>query len=126
MTTKEAIIETIKGMPDNISLRGILSELYLQGKIADGPPGFGGVPGLLQPGLLSDGNTIIPIRLPKNQRGKAWRAMIEIGPVRLVAKDPIYEVTPAHLALLKAAGFSYEVVTRSPKLKGNHRRAPRR
>jgi hypothetical protein len=54
--------------------------------------------------------SMIAIRLAKNQRGKAWRAMIEIGPVRLVAKDPVYEVLPAHLELLNARGFSYEVV----------------
>ncbi len=53
---------------------------------------------------------MIAIRLPKEQWGKAWRAMVEIGPVRLVTKDPIYEVLPAHLELLDARGFSYEVV----------------
>lgn len=55
---------------------------------------------------------MIAIRLPKNQWGKAWRAMIEVGPVRLVADDPVYEVLPAHLELLDAKGFSYEVLKR--------------
>src|SRR5438105_2232530 len=55
--------------------------------------------------------TVITIRLPKQQWGKAWRAMIEVAPVRLVANDPIYEVLPAHLELLDARGFPYEVVT---------------
>jgi hypothetical protein len=31
--------------------------------------------------------------------------MIEIGPVRLIADDPIYEVLPADLELLTARGF---------------------
>jgi hypothetical protein len=53
---------------------------------------------------------MIAIRIPKKQWGKAWRAMIEIGPVRLVASDPIYEVLPAHLELLNARGFSYQVL----------------
>lgn len=53
---------------------------------------------------------MIAIRLPKSQRGKAWKAMIELAPVRLVAKDPIYEVQPAHLELLNARGFTYEIV----------------
>lgn len=53
---------------------------------------------------------MIAIRLSKRQWGKAWRAMIEVGPVRLVAADPIYEVLPAHLELLSARGFSYELV----------------
>jgi len=35
--------------------------------------------------------------------------MIEVGPVRLVADDPIYEVLPAHLEVLNACGFTYEV-----------------
>jgi hypothetical protein len=36
--------------------------------------------------------------------------MIEIGPIRLVAPDPIYEVLPAHVDLLKSRGFSFEVI----------------
>jgi hypothetical protein len=36
--------------------------------------------------------------------------MIEIGPVRLVGEEPIYEVLPAQLELLTARGFTYEVV----------------
>ena len=53
---------------------------------------------------------MLMIRLPKGEWGKAWRAMIEIAPVRLVADDPIYEVLPAHLEMLAARGFSYELV----------------
>jgi hypothetical protein len=53
---------------------------------------------------------MIAIRLPKDQWGKAWRAMIEIAPVRLVSPEPIYEVLPAHLELLNSRGFSFEVV----------------
>ena len=53
---------------------------------------------------------MIAIRLPKQQWGKAWRAMIEIAPVRLVSNEPIYEVLPQHLDLLNARGFTYEVV----------------
>lgn len=54
---------------------------------------------------------MIAIRIPKAQRSNAWRAMIEIAPVRLVAKDPIYEVFAAHLELLNARGFTYEIVS---------------
>ncbi len=53
---------------------------------------------------------MLTIRLSKQQWGKAWRAMIEIAPVRLVAPDPLYEVLPAHLDVLTARGFSYELV----------------
>jgi hypothetical protein len=56
---------------------------------------------------------MITIRLPKIDWGKAWRAMIEIAPVRLIADDPVYEVQPAHLELLTAGGFTYEVVPSS-------------
>jgi hypothetical protein len=55
---------------------------------------------------------MITIRLPKTEWGKAWRAMIEVAPVRLVADDPVYEVLPAHLELLSAQGFSYAIVQR--------------
>jgi hypothetical protein len=46
---------------------------------------------------------MIKIRLPKAEWGKAWRAMIEIGPVTLIADDPIYVVLPAHLELWTVA-----------------------
>lgn len=57
---------------------------------------------------------MIAIRLSKQQWGKAWRAMIELAPVRLVANDPIYEVLPVHLELLNARGISYEVIRPQP------------
>jgi hypothetical protein len=55
------------------------------------------------------------IRLSKADWAKAWRVMIEIAPVRLVADDPVYEVLPAHLELLTARGFAYEVVPSRPR-----------
>jgi hypothetical protein len=113
MTPKKAAIEIIERMPENVTISDILSELG-QG---DGIPEIG---------LINEMNNVIAVRLPKSQRGKAWRAMIEIGPIRLVAKDPIYEVMPAHLKLLQSLGISYEVVNRTPRRKGNHRRATSR
>jgi len=58
---------------------------------------------------------MITIRLKKAEWGKAWRAMIDVGPVTLIANDPIYQVLPAHLELLTARGFSYEVVPLRPR-----------
>jgi hypothetical protein len=66
---------------------------------------------------------MIAIRIPKKQRGKAWRAMIEIGPISLIAKDPIYEVLPAHIEMLKTRGFSYEIVQSIPGRQETLRRA---
>jgi hypothetical protein len=116
MTPKKAAIEIIERLPENVTMPDILSELGQR-------DGMGGLSSL---GLINEPNNVIAIRLPKSQRGKAWRAMIEIGPVRLVAKDPIYEVMPAHLKLLQNLGVSYEVVNRTPRRKGNHRRATSR
>jgi hypothetical protein len=65
---------------------------------------------------------MIAIRIPKKQRAEAWRAMIEIAPVRLVSRDPIYEVFPAHLELLAARGFSYQIVEPDTVRKENRRR----
>ena len=53
---------------------------------------------------------MLAVRIPKAQRAKAWRAMIEVGPIRLVSKEPVYEVLPAHLELLADRGISYELV----------------
>ncbi len=66
------------------------------------------------------------VRIPKHHWGKAWRAMIEVAPVRLVSGDPIYEVLPAHLELLAAQGVSYEVVEPPSKRKQGSRRASSR
>jgi len=63
------------------------------------------------------------VRIPKRQWGKAWRAMIEIAPVRLVTADPVYEVQPAHIEFLAAHGFAYEVVQPLPARKSRPRRA---
>jgi hypothetical protein len=53
---------------------------------------------------------MLTIRLPKAEWAKAWRAMIEVAPVRLIAGDPVYEVLPTHVELLTARGFTYDVV----------------
>jgi hypothetical protein len=53
---------------------------------------------------------MLRIRLPKAEWAKAWRAMIAVAPVRLIRDDPVYEVLPAHLEVLAARGFSFEVV----------------
>jgi hypothetical protein len=58
---------------------------------------------------------MLTIRLPKAEWAKAWRALIEVAPVRLIADDPLYEVLPAHLEMLTARGFSYEVVPSRPR-----------
>jgi hypothetical protein len=66
---------------------------------------------------------MIAVRIPKAQRAEAWRAMIEVAPVRLVSKDPIYEVCPAHLELLTSRRIPYEVVSLPPAPKEKSRRA---
>jgi hypothetical protein len=58
---------------------------------------------------------MLTIRVPKAEWAKSWRAMIEVAPVRLVAADPVYEVLPAHLELLTARGFTYELVPARPR-----------
>ena len=67
---------------------------------------------------------MLTIRLLKAEWGNAWRAMIEIGPVRLIADDPLYEVLPAHLELLTARGFSFEIVQKHAKRHQKRRRMP--
>ncbi len=64
---------------------------------------------------------MLTIRLSKAEWAKAWRAMIEIGPVRLIANDPLYEVLPAHLELLRTRGFTYEVVPFRPQRREKRR-----
>ena len=54
---------------------------------------------------------MIVIRVSRSHWGKALLAMTEVGPVHVIAKDPLIEVLPAHLEVLKARGLSYEIVT---------------
>jgi hypothetical protein len=67
---------------------------------------------------------MIAVRIPKRQWGKAWRAMIEVAPVRLIADDPIYEVMPAHLEILTAAGVRYEVLEHEPRRRSRRKGSP--
>ena len=64
---------------------------------------------------------MVAVRLAKSDWGKAWRAMIEIGPIRLIAADPIYEVLPAHLGLLTSHGFKYEIMPPRTQRTGKRR-----
>lgn len=68
---------------------------------------------------------MLTIRIPKADWAKAWRAMIEIAPVRLIADDPLYEVLPAHLELLTSRGLTFEVVQpmRRRRERGRHGKA---
>ena len=59
---------------------------------------------------------ILDIRMPR-------KTGLEVAPVRLVAKDPIYEVLPAHLELLKSQGFGYEIVKPTTGRKSKRRHA---
>jgi hypothetical protein len=58
---------------------------------------------------------MLTIRLPKSEWAEAWGAMIEIAPVRLIKDDPVYEVLPAHIELLTARGFRFEVLPARPR-----------
>ena len=64
---------------------------------------------------------MITVRFSKNDWAKAWRAMIEVAPVRLISDEPVYEVLPAHLELLAKRGISYEVVQSRGKSSENRR-----
>ena len=64
---------------------------------------------------------MLTIRLSKADWAKAWRAMIEVAPVRLIGADPVYEVLPAHLEVLTARGFNYEVMPVRPRRAENRR-----
>ena len=69
------------------------------------------------------GEVMIAIRIPKQQWGKAWRAMIAVAPVRLVSAEPVYKVLPAHLELLNSQGVPYDIVSVRHGPKEKRRRA---
>lgn len=67
---------------------------------------------------------MLTIRLSKAGWGKAWRAIIEVAPVRLIGNDPLYDVLPVHLDGLTARGFNYEVVPARPRRVSCHESSP--
>jgi hypothetical protein len=58
---------------------------------------------------------MLTIRLLKAEWAKAWGVMIEVGLVRLIGSDTLYEALPAHLDVLTARGFRHEVATAKPR-----------
>lgn len=66
---------------------------------------------------------MLAIRISKAQQAKAWRAMIRVAPVRLISKELVYEVYPAHLRLLTEQGIPYEEVNLPPGRQEKRRRA---
>jgi hypothetical protein len=64
---------------------------------------------------------MLTIRLAKSEWARAWRAMIEVAPIRLIGDDPLYEVLPVHLKVLTAGGFHYELVPVRPRPKEQRR-----
>jgi hypothetical protein len=64
---------------------------------------------------------MIAIQIPKEHWGDACSAMIEIAPIRLIAKEPICEVMPAHLELLQSRRIPYEIVPKPVKAKEAYR-----
>jgi hypothetical protein len=59
------------------------------------------------------------IRVPRKEWGRALMAMTAIAPIRVIGKDPLVEVLPAHLQLLADRGISYEIV---PEIRRNSKR----
>jgi hypothetical protein len=64
---------------------------------------------------------MVMIRLKKKDWAKAWREMIDIGPVTLIAPDPVYVVLPAHMEMLTKRGYPFELVTTRPRRARNRR-----
>jgi hypothetical protein len=74
----------------------------------------------------AESSPMIAIRIPKEHWGNAWSALIEVAPIRLVAKDPICEVIPAHLEVLQARRIPFEIVQNIVRVRGQSEEKRRR
>jgi hypothetical protein len=51
------------------------------------------------------------IRIPQEQWGKVWRALVASGPVARVSQEPVYQVSEEQLRLLRRKKLPFELVS---------------
>jgi len=61
------------------------------------------------------------IRIPKEQWGKVWHALLATGPISRVTLDYIYAVSDKQVKMLRRKKLPFEVVdTPDGKVQGRH------
>jgi hypothetical protein len=53
------------------------------------------------------------IRIPQEHWGKVWRALVAAGPISRLSEEPVYQVTNAHLRLLRRKKLPFELVSKA-------------
>ena len=61
--------------------------------------------------MRDGGAAVVTIRIPKDDWGRVWRALVAAGPVSRVSEEPVYLVTDRQLQLLRRKKLPFEVVT---------------
>jgi hypothetical protein len=56
---------------------------------------------------------VVTIRIPRDQWGPVWQALVAAGPVSRVSEEPIYLVTDSQLRLLQRKKLPFEIVDSS-------------
>lgn len=56
---------------------------------------------------------MVTIRIPRDQWGPVWRALVAAGPISRVSEELIYLVTDSQLRLLRRKNLPFEVVESS-------------
>ena len=60
------------------------------------------------------------IRIPDDQWGKVWRALVASGPISCIGPEPIYVVSDRQVRLLRRKKLPFELV--SSTTDGHYRR----
>jgi hypothetical protein len=55
-------------------------------------------------------SAVVTIKIPRDQWGPVWRALVAAGPVSRVSEETLYLVTEDQLRLLKRKKLPFEVV----------------
>jgi hypothetical protein len=50
------------------------------------------------------------IRIPQDDWGKVWRALVASGPISRVSQEPVYQVSAEQLQLLRRRKLPFELV----------------
>jgi hypothetical protein len=56
---------------------------------------------------------VVTIRIPRDQWGPVWQALVAAGPVSRVSEEPIYLVTQSQVRLLQRKKLPFEIVESS-------------
>jgi hypothetical protein len=63
------------------------------------------------------------IRIPDDQWGKVWRALVASGPLSCIGPEPVYLVSERQVRMLRRKNLPFEIVAAPNGRKASHNHA---